>query len=251
MPKKVVADGCNDPSTGFQTTVARDATRRRHPSRLISRRVRGTSSSEGPPGNAHHVPSRTRAHASRVPHPLGARITVGSGGGLVEDLWLSPTLVSAVRAGRGLSRDLEEIPKDGGRELQRPPRRLRIDVRCPHSYGLKDADRVLVVRSYRIGQLLFGHVRKPGAPPRADLDAATFLLVGVAHERVVDDGMPGIEPDATPPAHCAHPLGHDRTLRRRESSPTWACLMLQTHPTPAQRVELADAWQGQYAAPSP
>ena len=81
MPKKVVADGCNDPSTGFQTTVARDATRRRHPSRLISRRVRGTSSSEGPPGNAHHVPSRTRRTRGRVPHPLGARITVGSGAG--------------------------------------------------------------------------------------------------------------------------------------------------------------------------
>ena len=69
MPKKVVADGCNDPSTGFQTTVARDATRRRHPSRLISRRVRGTSSSEGPPGNAHHVPSRTRAREPGTPPP--------------------------------------------------------------------------------------------------------------------------------------------------------------------------------------
>ena len=52
------------------------------------------------------------------------------------------------------------------------------------------------------------------APPRADLDAATFLPLGVAHERVVDDGMPGVEPVATPPAYRAHALGHDRILRR-------------------------------------
>ena len=162
---------------------------------------------------------------------------------LTTDLWLSPTVVLAVRAGGRLSRDLKQIPKDRGRELQRPPRRLLIDVGCPRSYGLKDADRVLVVRAYRIGHPLVRHGRKPGAPPRADLDAATFLPLDVAHERVVDDGTPGIEPVATPPAHRAHPLGHDRTLRRSRSPPKWAHLMLQTHPTLGQRVAMADAWQ--------
>jgi hypothetical protein len=43
------------------------------------------------------------------------------------------------------TRDLEEVPQNLGRELQRPPRRLLIDMGCVRSYGLKDTDRVLVV----------------------------------------------------------------------------------------------------------
>ena len=124
-----------------------------------------------------------------------------------------------VRGGGKLSRDLEEVPQNSGRVLQRSPRRLLVDVGCLRSYGLKHADRVLVVRAYRIGHPLVRHVRKPGAPPRADLYAATFLPLGVAHERVVDDGMPEIEPLASPPAHRAHALGHDRILRPSRGTP--------------------------------
>ena len=61
--------------------------------------------------------------------------------------------------------DIEEIPQNRGRELQRPPRRLHIDVGCARSHRLKDSDRVLVVRTYRIRHTLVGHVRKPQAPP--------------------------------------------------------------------------------------
>jgi len=84
---------------------------------------------------------------------------------------------------------------------------------CVRSCGLKDTDRVLVVLGPSSGTRSSAMYASLRHAHEQTSTRAAFLPLGVAHERVADDGVPGVEPVATSPAYRAHPLGHDLSLR--------------------------------------